>query len=147
MKTHLFSASRKNAQLALLGLALSGTLATPIAQADGGLSAAAVAIVIEAGNQLRDLGNGGDLKIAILNGKGCGRSKNDGENRGARLARYYRELLSAAQANDANLMYERSVRLNEWVNKSSMYQSCFNAMGNAAKAMAVVDKIVAAKGA
>jgi hypothetical protein len=133
-------------QVALAALALCGVLAASPARADGGLSAAAVAIIAETGNQLRDLGNGGDLKIALLNGQGCGRSKNDGENRGARLARYYRELLSAAQANDVNLMYARAVRLKEWVNKSTMYQNCWNAMGNAARAMAAVDRIVAAKG-
>jgi hypothetical protein len=129
----------------LISAAIASAAWPSVARADGGLSAAAVVLINETASQLRDLGSSGDLKMAVLNGSGCGRSKKDGENRGARLARYYRELLQAAQGGDPNLIHERAARLKEWVNKSSMYQNCFNAMGNASKAMAAVDQILAAK--
>jgi hypothetical protein len=75
--------------------------------------------------------DGGDIAQGIrviLNGN-CGRSKADGEERGRRLARYYRELVESVVNQDPVAIYERSVRLHEWSqSRSSMYTSCWNTM-------------------
>jgi sirohydrochlorin ferrochelatase len=106
---------------------------------------AVVAVIVEAGRQLSDMSNRGDIKIVLLSHAHCGRSPHDGENRGARLGRYYEELLEAGASGDPDLIYERAIRLQETVNKSSMYQDCFRAMGDAAKVMGMVNQIVAAQ--
>jgi sirohydrochlorin ferrochelatase len=114
------------------------------AAADGGMSAAVVAAVMQVAKQLEDPGDGSDWKVILLSGSHCGYSKHDGENRSTRLARYYRELTSAYESGNVDLLVQRATRLRDQVNASKMYKSCFHAMGKSSKIMKTVNEIVAA---
>lgn len=111
-----------------------------VADADGGASYVIVTALIKIGSQIGDVEDRSDWKAIFL--PYCGHSREDGENRSSRLGRYVHELRDAANRGDVELAAQRAERLQDTIQKSSMYQQCWNAMRGASQVWGYANQVI-----